>query len=61
MYQVVAKLVLHSFTALPAAGLPVQIACLLRCVYGRDDFDPATVMEPHRSNQHSGSENYASG
>ena len=50
------KLVLYSFTALPAAGLPVQIACLLRCVYGRDDRDLATVLEPHRTDKHTGSD-----
>ena len=50
------KLVLYSFTALPAAGLPVQIACLLRCVFGRDDRVLATVTGPHRTDQHSGSD-----
>ena len=34
----------------------MQIACLLRCVYGRDDRDLATVMEPHRTDQHTGSD-----
>ena len=31
------KLVLFSFTALPAAGSPAQLACPLCCDFGRDD------------------------
>ena len=50
------KLVLYSFTALLAAGLPVQISCLLRCVCSRDDLVLAAIMEPHRTDQHYGSE-----
>ena len=50
------KLILYSFTAPPAAGLPVQISCLLRCVCSRDDRDLATVMEPHRTEQYCCSE-----
>ena len=45
------KLVLYSFTALPATGLPVQFpACCDVC--SRDDRDLATVMGPHRTDQY---------